>query len=130
MGFVDALKKLGSRVKERREMARQADEQFRIHKMVEDRQKSSNERELERFQNEEREEQIHEALDYYRKKKDMDIKFNHNPLNVQNITNHTDWEVLKERNQFAGNGCMFSNQEFIHKNNPNLFRNNRSLFTI
>ena len=127
MGFKDIIKNLGEGQRNRKEMIRQLDEQVRIQKLVEDRQKSSNERELERFEHEDREERIKEALIMMRKKRDQDIKFNHNPLDVQNITNHTDWEVLKERNQFSGRGNMFTNQQNIHKGNDKLLHSSNIL---
>lgn len=129
MGFKDLLEKIGEKSKERKEKIRVLDENLRLQKLVEDRQKNSDERELERFMEEERQEQISEALKVMRKKRDQDIRFNHNPLNVKNITSGTEWEVMKEKNMFAGKNSksMFSNQGFIHKNNPNLLKNNRSL---
>ena len=128
MGFKEIMEKFGEKGKRRKEMIRDLDEQVRIQKLVEDRQKSSNERELERFMKENREEHIKVELDEVRKMRTKDIQFNHNPLNVKNITNHTDWEVLKERNLFKGKSSMFSNNEFIHKNNPKLLQNNPNLF--
>jgi hypothetical protein len=113
MGFKELLEKIGERKRERKERFKQADEDYRIQKMIEDRQKSANERELERFQKEEREVQIKELLEYHREKKDNDLKFNHNPLHTPNITK-SDYHILKEKNQFA--------------NNKNLFKNNKQLF--
>lgn len=127
MGFKELIEKLGEKQRNRKEMIRQLDDNVRIHKLVEDRQKSSNERELERFQNEDREENIKHALETMRKKRDHDIKFNHNALDVENITNHTDWEVLKERNMFGGRQNMFANQNNIHKSNHKLLNSGNIL---
>lgn len=127
MGIKDLIKGLGSKQRDRKQLIRQIDDQMRAEKIVEERTKSANERELERFYKEEREEQIKVALDHERKKRESDIKFNHNPLNVKNITNHTDWEVLKERNQFANQKNMFVGQPSCLKNNPNLFKTNNQL---
>jgi hypothetical protein len=125
MGFKEIISKIGEKQRERKALLRQVDDEFRVQKMVEDRQKSANERELERFMKEEREDMIKQHLEIMRKKRDKEIKFGHNPLDTPNITNHVDWEVLKERNMFMNNGNIFMNQEFIHKNNPNLFRGRR-----
>jgi hypothetical protein len=130
MGFRDIISKLGEKRRERSEKFKEIEEDYRLQKMLEERQKSSNERELERFQKEEREENIKEALEFYRKQKDNDIRFGHNPLDTPNVTNHTDWEVLKEKNQFAAKGNMFVGQGNIHRSNPNLLKNNRKLFGI
>lgn len=113
MGIKDFIQNLSSRNREKKEQFREMELQVRMQKKLEDMQKSSNERELERFQKEEREESIKQALEIYRKKRDEDIKFGHNPLNTPNITAHADWEVMKERNLFSGNGNMFSSQKNI-----------------
>ena len=104
-----------------------AEEQLRVQRILRERQKSANERELEKFMDEEREERIKDELQFERTKREQDIRFNHNPINVENITNKNDWEVLKEKNQFSGNGCIFKNQENILKNDNNLLKNNMRL---
>lgn len=113
MGFKDFLEKLGEHRKEKKERFKQAEEDMRIMQMLEDRQKSANERELERYMKEEREQQIKEALVTYRKRREDEINFSGNPLNVPNITGRTQWEVLKERNLFANSKCMFNNNKNI-----------------
>lgn len=127
MGIKDFIKKLGEKQRSQKELIKQIDDQVRAEKLVEERQLSSNERELNRYMKEDREERIKEALEYQRKKRDYDIKFNHNPLNVKNITNHTEWEVLKERNMFANQRNMFVNQPSVLKGNKNMFKTNRNL---
>lgn len=130
MGFKDILNKMREKSSQRKELLDSMQEQIRMRKIAEDRMKSSNERELEMLMDEEREEMIKNKLEYMRKKRDHDIKFNHNPLFVENITNKTEWSVLKEKNQFSNNKNMFSNQPFIHKSNSNLFKNNKRMFSI
>jgi len=130
MGLINFIKNLGGRNKERKEEFRELYDRFLMEKKLEEIQKSSNQRELERFLKEEREEQIKETLDFYRKKRQNEINFGANPLNVKNITNHTDWEVMKEKNMFKGNKNLFSNQDNIIKDNPNLLKNNRKLCGI
>ena len=108
---------------------KKAQEQLGIQKMLDDRQKSANERELERFQNEDREEQIKIDLEEARKVRQRDIHFNHNPLDVQNITKTGDFEVLKQRNIFAGRSTMFDNSGSMLHSNPNLLKNNMRLLS-
>ena len=127
MGVKEVLQRLGEKASQRKEILRSMEEQERFSKIVQERQMSANERELNRYREEDREEEIKEALEYARKKRDYDIRFNHNPLDAKNITNHTDWEVLKEKNQFKNNGCMFSNQPSVLKNNNKLLRTNKKL---
>jgi len=135
MGLKELIHKVSERNKERKEKIRLLDEELRLQKLVQDRMKSANERELERFMKEEREEQIKKALDVMRKRRQHDINFGHNPLDVKNITAKTDWEVLKERNLFSNTGNIFANQDFIHKSNRILLNNgnilkSRRLFKI
>lgn len=129
MSFKDIIKRISESKKEKKELLEKMDTQMRIQMMLEERKKSSNERELERYLNEEREKMIKGRLEYMRKKRDRDINFNHNPLSVKNITNHTEWEVLKEKNMFNNNRCMFSDIPFIHKNNDSLLKSNIKLMT-
>ena len=107
MGFRDILKKAGEKARERKEMLKAADDELRIHKILEERQKSANQRELEGYMKEEYEKEVKERLDVMRKERDQDINFGHNPLDTPNITNSTEWEVLKERNMFNNRGDYF-----------------------
>lgn len=127
MAFKDILNKMGEKGRERKAVLHQMSEELRLSKIAQDRQKSSNERELERYLDEDREEMIKSRLEVARKKRDNDIRFNHNPLDTPNITNHTQWEVLKEKNQFSNNNNMFIGQESVLKNNKNLMKNNKKL---
>ena len=127
MGFKEIIQNIGSKNKERKEMIKQMSDQIRFQKLVEDRQKSSNQRELEGYYEEDKQAQIKEALESARKKRDYDIKFNHNPINAKNITNSTQWEVLKEKNQFSGRSNMFEGQANIHKSNKSLLNNGNIL---
>lgn len=130
MGLSKILNRINERRKEKKELMKQAEDSLKVQQIISDKAKSANERELERFLKEDREEQIKEQLEFHRKKRQADINFNHNPLDIPNITAHTQWEVLKEKNVFANNRNIFANQEFIHKSNPNLFKNNPNLFSI
>ena len=127
MGVKEMIQRMGEKNRERKELLKRLDQKTRMEKIVLDRQKSSNERELERYQNEDREEMIKEQLEYARKKRDEDIKFGHQPLNTPNVTNHTDWEVLREPNQFSKKSNMFTNQKSILRSNNNLLRSNKKL---
>ena len=107
-------------------MVRDLDESMRVEKIVNERQKSANQRELESYIKEDQEQQIKEQLEFMRRKRDKDIKFNHNPLNTKNIMK-SQWEIMKEKNMFKGKSNMFSNQEFIHKSNNRLMDNGNIL---
>lgn len=129
MGFKDILAKMGEKRRERKEMIKELDTRVRIQKLVEERSKSANERELNRFQNEDREVEIKEALEIARKKREHEINFEHNPINAKNIMK-AEWEILKEKNQFSGRSNVFSNHHNMHKSNPNLLKNNKKICGI
>lgn len=126
MGISDLIERARERGRERKEMIRKMDEQIRAEETLSNRRKSANERELEQFMKEDREERIKFQLDHARKTREEDIKFNHNPLNVKNIMK-SEWEIMKERNMFKNKPSMFANQQFIHKNNPKLLKSNMRL---
>jgi hypothetical protein len=127
MTFKEIIQSLGSKSKERKALLKQMKEQDYLEQRVQEMKKSSNQRELESYEKEDYEKMIKEKLEFARKKRQQDITYNHNPLNVKNITNHTDWQVLKEKNQFTNKGNMFSNQEFIHKSNKKLLNSGNVL---
>ncbi len=129
MAFKDILNRMGEKQRAKKVLFKKAQEQLGIQKMLDDRQKSANERELERFQNEDREEQIKIDLEEARKVRQKDISFNHNPLDLPNITGKGDFEVLKQRNIFAGRSTMFDNSGSMLHSNPNLLKNNMRLLS-
>lgn len=121
------VQNINSKSKARKEILKKMLEQDKLESIVEERKKSANRRELERYYKEDEESEIKEHLEYARKKRDNDIRFNHNPLDVKNITAGTDWEVLKEKNMFANNKNMFEGQKNIHKSNHNLLNSGNVL---
>lgn len=123
MSLKEIISGLSHKSKERKELFKQMQEQDKMQEIIEERKMSANERELRRFMKENREDDIKIQLDKERKLREDDIKFNHNPLNVQNITKETKWSVLKEKNMFVRNKNMFSGNNFIHNDNPRLLKN-------
>jgi len=121
------INNMRERSQERKEKLREIDENMRIQEILENRRKSSNERELEMFIKENREENIKTQLQKMRKIRENDIRFAHNPLDVPNVTNHTDWEVLKEKNLFGNKSNMFSNHKSVLKGNPKLLKSHMRL---
>ena len=127
MGIKEVIQNFGSKGTERKEILRQMEQNNRLNRIVEERTHSSNERELDRYRNEDREAMIKEQLEFARKKREHDINFNHNPIDAENIITKTQWEVLKEPNQFSKKSNMFANQGSVMKNNPNLLKSNKQL---
>lgn len=115
MVIKEFLQNLKNKNKEKKELLKRALEQDRVQTLVEERKKNSNERELERFQEEARQEKIKTALQDFRNERRDDITFNHNPLDVPNITNNTDFEVLKQKNLFTGGSTVFNTKPLFFK---------------
>ncbi len=126
MGVKEIIQNFGEKNRARKELIKRMSDQARFEKIVEDRMKSSNQRELERYMNEDREQLIKEHLEVARIKRQREIDFGHQPLNTKNIMK-AEWEVLKEPNQFSKKSDMFSNQNSIMKDNPNLLKSNNKL---
>ena len=126
MGFKEIIQKMGEKNRERKELIKRMSDQVRFEKIVEDRTKSSNLRELERYMEEDNEKLIKEHLEVARIKRKREIDFGHQPLNTKNIMK-AEWEVLKEPNQFSKKSDMFSNQNSIMHDNPNLLKSNNKL---
>ena len=127
MTFKELLQGLGKKNKERKEKFKELDENVRLQEMIEERRKSANERELERFQKEYREEDIKKELEQFRKRRSHEETFLHNPLDIPNITSHSDFELLREKNMFNHKGNMFSSQKQVNKDNPRLLNNGKVL---
>lgn len=102
---------MGKKNKERKERFRELQEEDKLQTMLEERKKSANERELERFIKEKREKQINKALEGFRKEREHEDN-SQRILNAPNITNHSDFEILKEKNMFKS-GNMFEKQRRI-----------------
>jgi hypothetical protein len=127
MGISEIMERLREKREGKKDLIKQAESQDKIQSIIEEKKMSSNERELRKFLKEDREESIKEQLEQMRRTRDIDIKFNHNPLNTPNITNHTEWQVLKEPNQFSGKSNMFQNKGCILRDNKKLLKSNMRL---
>jgi predicted RND superfamily exporter protein len=103
MGILDIFKKNMEKSGRFKELS----EEMKIRKLIEERSKSSNERELERFYEEEREKKIKQNLEEFRK---------HRQADSQKTT------VLGGgNNMFKGKGNMMSGETTVLKNNDKMF---------
>ena len=117
MGFKELLERMKEKKEMKKDMFKKAEAQLQIQKLLEERQKSANQRELERYMKEDEEKNIKENLEYYRAKRQQDISHNHNPLDTKNVTTHSDWEILKNKSIFKGdsNSSMLKQKNiFVH----------------
>ena len=85
----------------RGEKERGYEEDYRIQKKLSEKQLSSNERELNRFTEEERQKRINIALEHYRKRKLREWWVGHQVIHQQNL-------FANKRNIFANQKKLFS----------------------
>ena len=118
MGLIQNLiKGIGKDKKEFKEKFKQVEEDYKIHKIIEERQKSSNERELEAHFKEQREAQIKVKLDKVRKERNKEFfTSKNNILSSENNILKDDYSVIKGKNIFKGNENQFSRQHSIKHN--------------
>lgn len=98
MGIREFLERLRSK----KEKYKEFDEDMRVQEVYAERKKSANERELEKFMDKEREKNIKDKLEYYRKKEKKDIEFGHQILKTKNMFDKEKKVVLKEKKLFTG----------------------------
>jgi hypothetical protein len=98
MGIKDFLERLrNSRLKQK-----EFNEDMKVQETYLERKKSANERELERYQNEQREKNIKVELEKWRAHRKNDIENNHRILETKNMYENEEKVVLKEKKLFSG----------------------------
>jgi len=108
MAIADILKKFGLK----KQKFQEAQQEDRIQNIVQERKKSSNERELDRFFEEERERKIKVDLESFREKRKEEMR---------------ETTVLNGKNIFKGHNSILD-QPNIFANQPNIFAGQRGMF--
>jgi hypothetical protein len=121
MGFKEILQKMRDKNQEKKALLNQVQAEDKVETLVEERKKSANQREYERFVDEDNEEKYKQALKVLRRERRDDIAFNHNPAQVGNITNHSDFAIMKAKNITKGDN-LFTNNKNLFKNNDKTYR--------
>ena len=103
MGVMDVIRKMGEKKKLTKLKFKEAQENMKIEKMLEERQKSSNERELEKYMKDQREKQIKCELDKIHHKQNKENWKGNNLLKSQTNILKNDRPILKEKNIFMDN---------------------------
>lgn len=98
MGIRDFL----NRMREKKLRYKQYSEDMRVQEEYDRKKKSANERELERYMEEERQKKIKVALDGYRKKNQYEIEHNHQILNSKNMFEKEKPVIMKQKGLFGG----------------------------
>jgi len=97
------IKKWGEKKKINSEKYKELEEDYRLNKMLEERQKSSNQRELESYLKEQHEAEIKKQLDIVRKKRTQDAWRSNTVLGKGSSILKDDNPILKQKNIFKGN---------------------------
>jgi len=107
MGIMDLIKKMGERKKETSHKFKEMQEEDRLNTMLEERKKSSNRRELEKYMRDKEEEKIKETLGKIHKEQNKGFwKSENSPFKQKMNILHEDRPILKEKN-------IFTNQNHI-----------------
>lgn len=111
MGLLkDMLSGMGNDKKEFKSKFKEAEQNRKIQKLIEEREKSANQRELERRMKIQQEDEYKEILDKLRKKDNKDMWCSNSLLKSQTSIMKNDRPILKEKNIFKGNKNMFMNK--------------------
>jgi len=114
MGLLKNLLKGSGDRKEIKEKLKQAQQDRKVENMVLEREKSANQRELERYIEERREAQIKEQLDKIHKRQNQENwKSKNMILGGKTTILNNDRPILKEKNIFHGNKNMFTKEHSI-----------------
>lgn len=111
MGIKDFL----DRLKNKRAKYKEYHEDMKIQEQYLERKKSANERELERYIDEDREKQIKIQLDKYRKSRKNEIEHKHQILNTKNM-------FEKEKARILNNKRMFGHKYHMHEGQGLFFK--------
>ena len=104
MGLMDIIRKYSEKKATTKEKFKQAEEEMKIQRLLEERQKSSNRRELERYMKDKEEERIKQALEGIRKKQSHDTWSGKTSMINQKMTIlQDDKPILMEKNIFLDN---------------------------
>ncbi len=101
MGILDTIKNIAKNRSEKSEKFKQLQEEDKLQSMLEERKKSANRRELERFYKEEEEKEIQEALKKIRKDKNKNA-WKGDFLKGEKNMSKNERPILKEKNIFSG----------------------------
>lgn len=99
MSLMDTIRKFNENKKEKSSKFKELQEDYRMQKTLEQRQKSNNERELERFMNEKREKMITTQLKKIRKQETKKM-WKGNMFAGKSTITKSDRPILKEKNIF------------------------------
>lgn len=98
MSIKEIIANMTEKRNEKRKKFHEMEEEFLMQKKLEDKQKSANERELERFMKEKREEAMKKQLERFRKEKQEEFWHGHQILDKGKGILKDDKPILKQKN--------------------------------
>jgi len=107
MGVKEILRKWAEKNTEKKGRFKELEEEYLMNKKLEEKQKSANERELERYMEEAREKRIKVNLEKFRKQQKKEFWSSNMMNNKQTSILKEDKPILKEKNIFKMKGNMF-----------------------
>ena len=119
MGLIQKLLKGGTEEqRDFKERLKQAQTEDRVANIVEERKKSANQRELERYIKEQQEEKIKQTLNQIHKKNNSELwKSKNGILDKGTSILKDDRPILKEKNIFMNNQNIFKKEHLIKSHN-------------
>ena len=106
---MDLIRKIGGNKSEIKQKFKEREQEVKIEKMIEERQKSSNKRELEKYMHEQDEKRIKEALDKIHKTQNKENWKGQSILKSDKNILTNDSPILKEKNIFKGHKASVLN---------------------
>ena len=124
MGLLQSfIKGMGENKKELKQKFKEAQQELKIRTMIEERSKSANQRELERYVKEDNEKSIKEALDKIHKKQNADNWKGQSILKSQKSILHEDTKILENDRPILGQKNIFlDNKSDIPLSKRKLFK--------
>ena len=123
MTIMDVIKKISGNKSETKQKFKQMQEDDRLNTMLEERKKSSNQRELEKYMKNQQEQEIKNELDKIHKKQNQD-NWKGTTLTKGASILKNDNPILKQKNIFKNQGNMFldNKSDIPFVNNGGYFR--------
>ena len=126
MGILtNLIKGMGENKKEIKQKFKEAQQELKVQTMIEERSKSANQRELERYVKEENEKSIKETLDKIHKKQNADNWKGQSILKSQKSILHEDTKILENDRPILGQKNIFLDNKLdipLSKKKKKLFK--------
>ena len=106
MTFIDTIKKIAANRGESKQKLKEIQEDRRLHHIADEREKSANQRELERHFRDQREAEFKEELDKIRSQQSKDLWSSNSILKSDFNILKNDRPILKEKNIFTNGHSM------------------------